>query len=93
MPNPSYPRIDGQLDVFEVLDLVAQEGLVPEKPEDILDHEVFFPEGEPDDGLRIERGPAYSFWVFDADGKKLHDKPFWSMIECWAFMVGYRRHD
>lgn len=98
----NYPRSEGQIDLFEMLGMIEQEGLVPQSP-DLPEHE----RRERDERVRskmepaamgpndylIEQGEGYSFWVTSKDGERLHSDPFWSQVECWAFIVGYRSCD
>jgi hypothetical protein len=100
---PSYPPVEGQLDVFEVLEMVEEEGLVPGKQSAPMPD----PNDEGPDAasgmtrsdflhgletkLTIHYGDGYSMWVKDEHGEILHARPFWSQIECWAFIVGWER--
>ncbi len=82
-------EVDGQLDVFEVLDLIAEEGLVPGKqPDEDETMKRIFLHGL-DTNMSVMRRVDYSYWVVDTDGNPMHELPFWSQIECWAFIVGW----
>lgn len=87
--------------MFDVLELVEKEGLVPDCRDELPDPND---EDAEDRGLTrasflqdietklaIKRGDGYSLWVVDESGTELHVCPFWSQIECWAFMVGWER--
>lgn len=90
---PSYPPVEGQLDVFDVIDLVEREGLVPDKPADKLPQAIsreFMLKGI-ETVLDVRRDDDCSYWVVNPNGECMHELPFWSQIECWAFIVGWER--
>lgn len=84
------------MDVFEVLADIEENGLVPGKSAEPIDIVIdggkvvrIAGEGEPDapEPVIVRQGLQYVVLV---DGKRAHERPFWSQIEAWAFIDGLR---
>lgn len=91
-----------QMDVFEVLEDIEKNGLVPGKSVAPLVEDPVDPidiitdcgqvvriagEGEPDLPEPVVVRCGYEFVVL-VDGKRANDRKFWSQIEAWAFIDG-----
>lgn len=93
-----------QMDVFEVLADIEENGLVPGKSVAPLVEEPVDPidiitdcgqvvriagEGEPDLPEPVVVRAGYE-WVVLVEGKRANERPLWSQIEAWAFIDGLR---
>lgn len=81
----STEQADGQLDVFEVLDLIEKEGLVPNEKRKRPTHAMGELKWE------IDRLEPYKFTVTIQYLGQTEVYEFYSQIECWAFIKGYER--
>lgn len=85
MPDrlPSYPRVDGQLDVFEVLELIEKEDAVkrPKRPTHAMGELKW----------EIDRLEPYKYAVTVQYLGQTIVEEFYSQIECWAYVKGWER--
>jgi hypothetical protein len=76
-------NVDGQLDVFEVLELIEKDGLVPGEKRKRPKHA----RGELK--WEIEGVEAYKFTVTVQYCGHIQVVEFYSQIECWAYVKGW----